>query len=148
MRFPVATALMLSIVGCDPSGDGPPRIKVEEVRVNLPAVAGRPGAAYFTLHAYSGGAELISISSPRVRTIDLHETVTEGGVTRMVPLHDVLILDTPVRFEPGSKHAMLSGIDPNVKAGDRIPLNFDFEPAADVTVEAEVGGFGESHAGH
>ena len=41
-------------------------------------------------------------------------------------------------FEPDGRHAMLFGIDPRVKAGDRIPLTFSFNVAPPITVEAQV----------
>ena len=45
-------------------------------------------------------------------------------------------------FEPGGRHAMLFGLSPKVKAGDRIPLTFSFNVAPPVTVDAEVRGAG------
>jgi hypothetical protein len=53
-------------------------------------------------------------------------------------------------FEPGGRHAMLFGISPKVKPGDRIALTFSFNVAPPITVEAQVvaaGGEGP-HEGH
>jgi copper(I)-binding protein len=53
-------------------------------------------------------------------------------------------------FEPGGRHAMLFGIAPRVKPGDRIPITFSFNVAPPITVEAEVRAAGDEapHSGH
>lgn len=115
----------------------------------LPAVAGRPGAAYFELRANRTPTNLVSVTSPLVRNIELHETRTRGGKTRMEPIDDTSFPGNGVmEFKPGGKHAMLTGIDKSVKAGGRIPITFTFDPAPAVTVEAEVRGPGDAHGSH
>ncbi len=121
---------------------------VEAAWVRLPAAAGGSGAAYFRLEGNIEGTRLTSVTSPLIRRIELHETVEKNGVTKMEKRKDV---EFPYRgaleFKPGGRHAMLFGVDPSLKAGDRIPLTFTFEPAPAVTVEAEVHAAG-SHSGH
>ena len=95
-----------------------------------------------------GGGTLHGIASPRAERIELHETRSEGGMSRMAALERVAVGDGEVRFEPGGKHAMLFGVDPALKVGDRISLTFTFEGAPSVTVDAEVRGPGQAHAGH
>ncbi len=65
----------------------------------------------------------------------------------MVPIDGNFPPGGQMKFEPGGRHAMLFDIDPAVRAGDKIPLTFTFEPAPPVTVEAEVRAAG-GHAGH
>ena len=148
MRFILGMALFLALSGC---GGVPsePRVVVEEAWVQLPAVPGRPGAAYFTLHSNKEPTRLVGVSSPKARRIELHDSRMEGNVMRMGPLKDRHFPRSGIlEFAPGGKHAMLFGLDPTVEAGDRIPLTFTFEPAPPVTVEVEVRAFGESHGGH
>jgi periplasmic copper chaperone A len=148
MRLILGTALFLALAGC---GGAPPepRVAVEEAWVQLPAVAGRPCAAYFTLQSNQSPTRLVGVSSPKIERIELHDSRMEGAVMHMGPLED---RNFPpggaLEFAPGGKHAMLFGLDPTVKAGERIPLTFTFEPAPPVTVEAEVRAFGEGHGGH
>jgi periplasmic copper chaperone A len=148
MRFILGMALLLALAGC--GGARPePRVIVDEAWVQLPAVPGRPGAAYFTLQSNHDQTRLVSISSPRVQRIELHDSRMEGDVMRMGPLEDRNFPPSgTLEFAPGGKHAMLFGLDPTVRAGERIPLTFTFEPLPPVTVEAEVRAFGASHGGH
>jgi copper(I)-binding protein len=135
---------------CDrPPPDG--TVRVNDVWVRLPAVKSRPGGAYFRMEAGSEGTRLVGVSSPAVRWIELHETKMAGTTANMKQRKDV---EFPSRgelvFEPGGRHAMLFGISPRVKAGDRIPLTFSFNVAPPVTVEAEVRAAGDEdpHQGH
>jgi copper(I)-binding protein len=103
------------------------------------------------MEAGSEGTRLLGVTSPAVRWIELHETEMKGSMAKMKHRRDV---EFPSRgelvFEPGGRHAMLFGISPTVKPGDRIPLTFSFNVAPPVTVEAEVVGPADEgpHAGH
>ena len=133
----------LLLAGCDrPPPDG--TVRVSDVWVRLPAAKSRPGGAYFRMEAGSEGTRLVGVSSPSVRWIELHETETKGGKARMKQRKEI---EFPSRgelvFEPGGRHAMLFGISPKVKPGDRIPLTFSFNVAPPITVEAEVRSAGD-----
>jgi periplasmic copper chaperone A len=141
-------AAAAALAGCDQAPQEP-QVTVEDAVVTLPVIPGRPGAAYFTLRTNNDPTRLTGISSPMTGRIELHETVNENGVSRMVPLQNSTFdPDRPLTFESGGRHAMLFDIDPSVRAGERIPLTFTFDPAPPVTVEAEVRAFGGGHAGH
>jgi copper(I)-binding protein len=144
MRLALGIAY-IALAGCNaPAPDG---VAVEGATINLPAVSGRPGAGYFTVTAGKKPARLVSVTSPRIQRIELHDSGMVGAVMRMGPLRDTNIpAGGTLKLEPGGKHAMLFGIDPVVKPGDHIPLTFTFEPAPPVTVEADVLGPGESSA--
>jgi periplasmic copper chaperone A len=144
---PGTLLLLLVLAGCGGQA-AQPRISVEEARVQLPAVAGRPGSAYFRLSSNVGDARLVSLSSPLTRRIELHETIDEGGVSRMRPLRNAAFMRGRLEFRPGGKHAMLFGIDPEATVGSRIPLTFEIEPAGEVTADVEVRAFGQGHDGH
>jgi copper(I)-binding protein len=146
-RAPIL-ALLLSLAGCD-RAPPEPAVTVEDAVVILPVLPGRPGAAYFTLHANNDPTRLTGIASPRIGRIELHETVTESGVARMRPLRDAAFSpDAPLAFAAGARHAMLFDVDPGVQMGGAIPLTFTFDRAPSVTVEAEVRSAGEGHANH
>jgi hypothetical protein len=141
---PILIALAASLAGCDvPRAD--PAVTVQRARVTLPAVKGRPGAGYFQLEASGLPVRLSGVTSPRVERIELHESRAGG----MGPLKDTSFpAGGKLDFAPGGKHAMLFGIDPALKPGDRIPLTFRFDRAPAVTVQAEVQGPGGGHAAH
>lgn len=144
-----AAGLLLASTGCKYQPPEP-KVEAQDVRVQLPVVPGRPGAAYFTLKTNNDPTKLVSVTSPRIERIELHETSSEGGISRMRPARD-LVFDPskPLAFEPGGKHAMLFGVDAALKAGDKVALTLNFEPAPSLTVEAEVKAFGSAgHEGH
>jgi len=149
MRFPIpagfaAIALFAALSACGSAAEETAPDPVENAWVRLPAVDGRPAAAYFTLHGGEAGDTLIAVDSERVATIKLHETMMEGGAMRMQPIMSV---DVPagetVAFEPGGRHAMLFGIDPEVTAGTNLTLHFRFDSGRDVSVEATAVGAGD-----
>ncbi len=148
--LPATALVLLALIGCD-SRPAPPHVTLEEVRVTVPAIPGRPGALYFAATTNNDPTRLVAIRSPRAERIELHGMTSEGGVMRMAPLAagETTFSDHRLVFEPGGKHAMLFGLDPALKAGDRIPLTFQFDPAPSVTVEAEVRAAGDAgHRGH
>jgi copper(I)-binding protein len=127
-----------------------PEVIVDDPVITLPAIPGRPGAAYFTLRTNVDPTRLVSVTSPRIGRIELHETVTVSGFSRMIPLRNAAFnSDRPMRFEAGGRHAMLFDLDPALRPGDRVSLTFSFDPAPPVTVEAEVRAAGDvAHGGH
>ena len=129
---------LLLLAGCEGAPSGP-RVSIEDAVLVLPAVPGRPGAAYFTLRTNAERTRLTGVTSPRIGRIELHETVSEDGVSRMVALRDpAFSTGEPLSFAPGGRHAMAFDVDPALRPGDRVALTFSFDPAPAVTVEAEV----------
>jgi copper(I)-binding protein len=142
-RVFAALAATMMLAGCDRPAAR--RLGAGRRRLGrLPAAKNRPGGAYFRMEAGSEGTRLVGVSSPSVRWIELHETEMDGATAKMKRRKDV---EFPSRgelvFEPGGRHAMLFGIDPKVKSGQRIPLTFSFNVAPPITVEAEVRAAGE-----
>jgi copper(I)-binding protein len=145
--FAAAAALVLLPGGCARKADG---IAVKDAWVRLSPVKGEPAAAYFDIKGGAEGTKLLGLSSPMVRRVELHESMTSGGMAKMKPLKDVdFDYQGRIRFEPGGKHAMLFGLNKAVTEGSTLALTFAFNAAPPVTVEAEVRGpSGEPHSGH
>ena len=125
---------------------------ISNATVRLPAVAGRPGAAYFTFRNDGEARVLTSVSSDKAERAEIHESKTEGGVMRMGKL-DTLSLPAgeTVALAPGGTHVMLFGLDPALKAGDSVPLGLKFEDGTTMHVEAKaqtVAGDTSNHSGH
>ena len=150
MRFlPLAVTAALAVAACK-SSPPEPRVEVEDARVQLPVLPGRPGAAYFTLSSNNDPTKLVSVTSPGMERIELHETVMETGIARMRPSAAIPFpADGELVFAPGRRHAMLFGIDPALQPGDKVPLTFNLDPMGPVTVQAEVQSFtaGAAHEG-
>ena len=120
-------------------------IRVDRAWVRLPASKSLPGAAYFRLAGAEEGARLVGLSSPLVRWVELHEGSTKNGMTGMKQRKEMEFSSRgELVFEPGGNHAMLYGIDPRVKPGDRITFTFSFNVAPPLTVDAEVRAAGDA----
>lgn len=141
-RLVPALAALLELSACG-GAPGEPAARIENPFVTLPAVPGRPGAAYFTIRS-NGPARLTAVGSPQIGRIELHESMEAGGMSRMAPLHNpALGPDAPLVFAPGGRHAMLYDIAPSVRAGQHLTLTFTFDSLPPVTIEAEVRGPGD-----
>jgi hypothetical protein len=149
-KLPAPAIAAAFLMGCGSAAE-PPQIIVEKAVMTVPAVPGAPGAAYFTLRTNVDPSRLVSVTSPSIRTIELHETRGEGGRTAMVPLdagRATFSPGTPLVFAPGGKHAMLIGVAPGLVLGGKVRLTFNVEPARPVTVEAEVRAPGQAPPAH
>jgi copper(I)-binding protein len=128
-----------ALSGCNAQDD----IYVTDAWVRLPAVAGRPGAAYFTLHGYSKDSALVNVMSRVAIRSEMHETMAKGSMTSMAPIERVpLPADSTVTFAPGGRHVMLFHINPAIKPGSIVPLRLTFTgfPRIDVDAVAVAAG--------
>lgn len=117
----------------------PAGVEVSEATVKLPAVAGRPGAAYFTVAA---GAEALKIAAVHVDGVghtELHETVMEGGISKMQPASDVPVVPgKPTVFKPGGLHVMLYDVGAGLKAGGTTVLTVTFDNGDKASAPARI----------
>ena len=128
----LAAALLAS---CDSQSSEP---KITQAWVRLPAVAGRPGAAYFTITGGRSAETIVRVESALAERVEMHESMgSAGGMMTMKPLTEVPVpAHAKTTFAPGSRHLMLFDIDPAVSPGVAIPLRFGF--ASGKTAEAEA----------
>jgi periplasmic copper chaperone A len=131
-------ALLASLLLIGACARAPETPTVGEAWVRLPAVAGQPAAAYFTVTGGRGDETLVQVASALASRIDLHASMSGAhGMTTMQPLAEVKVpAGAALRFEPGGRHAMLYGLDPAIVPGTAVPLRFGF--ASGKTVEAEA----------
>ena len=150
MRILAATLIAFCpiLASCD-GGPASPAVTIEDARITLPAVQGRPGAGYFTAEAAAPSEAIVTVTAQPPTRIEMHKSMGSGTMMAMQAIPSASFeAGTPLVFEPGGKHLMLFDIDPAVKIGDTIPLTFRFAKAPPVTVEAEVLGPGQGHATH
>ena len=134
----VAAALLLA--GCSK----PAELGADKAWVRLPAVAGRPGAAYFTIRGGAQADTLLAVSTPAALRSELHETMDHQGTNSRHPAGDIAVpANGTVEFAPGGKHVMLFDVGPNVKAGGRIPLALAFASGKKLELQAQVIGAGD-----
>ena len=149
MRVPLATILPACLVLASCGSQSGPQVTIDEARITLPAVKGRPGAGYFTAEAAALPEAIVAVTAPPPTRIEMHESMTSGAMASMQAIPSAAFASgAPLVFEPGGKHLMLFDIDPAVKPGDTLPLTFRFANAPPVTVQAEVLGPGQGHAAH
>ena len=123
----------------------------------MPPVA-RTGAIYFEIHNRGETADrLLAARSPKAGRLELHTHINENGVMKMreVPAVEVEPGAT-VMFQPGGLHVMMFELAGPLVAGERFPLELQFEHAGVVQVEVAIkdpmagAGHGMQHgqAGH
>jgi periplasmic copper chaperone A len=138
--FPGIVAGALLLAGCGQ----PAELTADHGWVRLPAVAGRPGAAYFTINGGAQADTLLAVSTPAALRAELHETTDRGGVKSMQPTRDVPVpAKGQLEFAPGGRHVMLFDLGPAVKPGSRIPLALAFASGRKLEVQAQVVGAGD-----
>lgn len=135
----VAGALLLT--GCLK----PAMIEADHVWVRLPAVEGRPGSGYFTLHGGTGAATLIAVSADYAIRTEMHESMMSGGMATMKKIDSVpLPAGGEVTFQPGGRHLMLFGVSRDLKPGDNTLLTFTFADGSRIQRKALAVGAGDS----
>lgn len=132
-----AGLLALQAAGCGENGGTDARQAAATIR--LPLVPGRPGVGYLMLPVMGDRGALVSVTSPRIGRIEMHESMTSGGMSSMRPLQRIPVEDGQVlAFAPNGRHLMLFDMDPRLRAGDRVDLSFNFDVGGPQQVEATV----------
>lgn len=152
--LPVLAILVLAVAACAPAR----QLYVDQAWIRLSPNADMPSAGYFTAHGGEEDARLLSITSPLVLRVELHESMEQGGMATMKPLDSVTIpARGKVTFAPGGKHLMIWGINPGAVKQGKLPLTFIFSNGDRIIVDAVIRQPGEgtgapppreSHEGH
>jgi copper(I)-binding protein len=129
----------------------PKSASIEHAWVRLPAVEGRPGAAYFTLHGGPVDDRLMSVSSPQAIKSEMHDMSMAGGIMKMAPINGGLAVPAKgkVTFESSGKHVMLFDVSPKVVSGGKMALTFAMASGQTLEADADVvtAGGDEPHHG-
>jgi copper(I)-binding protein len=134
----IVAAFAVLAAGCD-GGSNATGTAAPAATVRLPLVSGRPGVAYGSVPVEGDRGALVSVTSPRIGRIEMHESMSQGGMSSMRPLPRIPAREgEDIRFEPGGKHLMLFEMDPALRPGERLLLTFRFERGAPETVPATV----------
>ena len=142
MRLIAVMAACAMLGGCgDKAAAG-----VEGAWLRLPAVPGRPGAAYFHLRAGDRPQTLVAVSTPAAIRAELHESMGgSGGMMSMTPLRQVAVpAGGSIDFAPGGRHVMLFDVSPALKPGATAKLVLKFADGKAIETQAKVVGPGGS----
>jgi periplasmic copper chaperone A len=164
------SAMALMLGGCGQNAENPatsasepantspenaPGVTVADAIVRLPAVAGAPGVAYFAVALGSGPARKVSgVYVEGAERAEMHETVTENGVSSMQPVKDVALeKGKTITFSPGGLHIMLFGVADTLKPGGTTEITITLDNGDKVSAPARIesiGGQAEAHdmSGH
>ena len=99
------------------------------------------GAAFMTvLNGLDQPVRLLSAQSAAAKTVELHETVNDNGVMKMVPHPEgfEVAAGGNVELKPGGKHVMLIGLVKPLVVGDNVELTLTFDNGDVMTVTAPV----------
>lgn len=113
------------------------KIVVSNVWVR-PAPVGKSTAVYMDISNQEVGkdVELIEVESSVALVHELHKTVLENNVSRMVHINKLLIpANTVVTLAPKAIHIMLMKLTQNLSVGDTINLLLVFSDGTKVTLK-------------
>lgn len=158
--FLTATTVAFALAGCgdgtapapadtgtasEQAPDARPGIVASDARLVLPAVAGRPGAAYFTVrNTGTATATLVAAHVQGAGKTEMHRT--EGGSMSAVDRLEV-VPSGALTFAPGNLHAMVFDLDPALKPGGKSELTLTFSDGDKVSIPLAVETMGQMHEG-
>ena len=114
-------------------------------------------AAYMTMTNHSeSDQQVTAIETPDFSSAEIHRTVVEDGVARMLPVSDLVVAaGDSVSLEPGGLHVMLFDPQRPLREGDTATLTVHTASGTAITVQAPVkrqtgdeGGQDHSHHHH
>jgi periplasmic copper chaperone A len=119
-------AMLVALAGCrsEPASEMP---CVEMGWVRLPAVPGRPGAAYFVLRGGARETRLVRLSTPQAAQAVMHGPAMSALGPQTVPAGGEL------EFGPGDKHVMLFGLSEDLQPMSPVMLTFHFDSGPPLT---------------
>ena len=145
MALPLS--ILLLVAGCGPVAVQP-QAEIEQAWIRLPASPDRPASGFFRMRSNQSREVISSVSSPDAERVEMHMTETRDGVTRMIRTERAHAdRGTDLVFEPGGWHLMIFGLRPGIEPGSSIRLDFRFDLAPPVSVEARVVSLGSGPPG-
>lgn len=122
-------------------------------RAMLPGA--KVGGGYFKITNSGSDDRLVSVTSDRAGTVQVHEMQMDNGIMTMRELKDGLAVpaNSVVELKPGSYHLMFMNVTQPFKDGEMVKARLVFEKAGPVDVEFAVGPAGGGapkgdHSGH
>lgn len=106
------------------------------VRGTVPAQTST--GAFVTLTSTTD-AKVVGVASPIAKMVEIHESMTMGGVNHMHEVESVALpAGKAVQLKPGGHHVMLMGLAKPLKAGETVALTFTIEERGGKRTRLEV----------
>ena len=98
-------------------------------------IPGRPAAGYFTLtNKMAADVTLVRAFSPACQPMMLHQSLSSGGVDRMVMVKSIKVpAHGSVTFAPGGYHLMCMTPTADVTPGKSVPVTLTFNDGTTLT---------------
>jgi len=126
--------------------DAKPGISANDARLVLPAVAGRPGVAYFSVrNDTQAPVTLAGVYVSGVGKSEMHQT--SGGKMSAVKMVDIAPGAT-VTFAPGGLHVMAFDIAGTVQAGTAAEATLTFSDGDKLSLPIKVEAMGAAQGSH
>ncbi len=129
---------LLAVAACVPASGG---VVIKDAFARASPTGAETGGAFATIANNSQAADkLVSASSPAAQTVELHETVDDNGVMKMVhhPEGWEIPAGGTLELKPGGKHIMLIGLTAPLEVGKKIQVTLNFEKAGAQIIEVPV----------
>jgi len=119
----------------------PGKITVMNVRARPSPMAAGNGAVFMmVLNGLDEDVQFISAESSASEVVELHETVNDEGVMRMVHQPEGYPIEAggSVELKPGGKHVMLINLVEQLETGNEIELTINFSNGESQTLTVPV----------
>lgn len=131
--LPLAAPFLLTACG------DPAPTYIDQAWVRLSPNKDTPSAGYFVAHGGDADTQLRGVLTDYAIKVEMHETVSEGGVMKMKPIDSVDIpAKTKVAFAPGGKHLMLWGVNDTAISRGKMTLTFLLSNGDRLLVDAVI----------
>lgn len=143
---------ILLLLTFQPSAWAGDPLHVEDAWVREAPPSAKVLAAYMHLHNMGQEtATLTGASCEAVERVEIHQTIVEEGMARMVPQESLQIAPGEhINLEPGGYHLMLISPARRLSAGERVTIRLEFQDGTGQLVDTPVrkGGGGHEHHHH
>ncbi|MEO1247440.1 MAG: copper chaperone PCu(A)C [Pseudomonadota bacterium] len=131
-----AAAALLTLGACQPGGEVP--LLISDLEVTPPRPGMQMSAGYFSLRNNTAKSIVVTrVDSPQFGAVEMHETTTVDGVSRMRPIESLRVEPgATVTLERGGKHLMLMRPADTL---DTVVLNFYADETLLLSVAATTG---------
>lgn len=104
-----------------------PDIRIENAWIGSTDKGDDMSVAYMSLLS-NEDVILTSVTSPRIKTIEMHNTITEKGIMKMRMTNEIKIeYGKTFEFKSGGSHLMLMDFKDPLKAGQKVKLILHFK---------------------
>lgn len=125
----------------------PGEVRVLEAFARAAPMAGGNGAAFLLVqNGLEQPVQFVSALSSVSDATELHESIEEGGVVKMVPHPEGFVVPAgeTLVLQPGGKHVMFLGLKQPLAAGEAISLTLTFSPEQTIELTVPVVEIGAS----